>query len=286
MRILLALTLLVSLNACSQLQTIIPDALKQKISSSEKSDNLQKNSNGLFVVHIHGDWCKTCASIDSPIHSVEPYFEAKNNVEYLIFDQTSASKIHESLAMAKGYGLANLFEHQRHTGEVIFVDKKTKKILTKVYGVVSAEKYQEITEKLLNGEAVPSILAQRKNYDLSKPEFDEAAMADLLVIDIHHDMCGGCVTTAPVFEEVAHKYRNKEEVCFLTFDLTTPKTVDDSRNLARSLGIESIYNTHKHTGEVLFVDLKSKKVLGSLITETDKDKYYELVKEYRKQIKA
>lgn len=284
MRNLTAFALLLSLSACSQLSVIVPDAIKNKIASSRNNDF--HTIRGLYIIHIHGDWCKTCASIDSPIHSIEPYMNEKKDVEYLVFDQTNAKAIHDSLAMAKTYGLGNLFEHQRHTGEVLFVDKETKKILTKVYGVTSADTYKDITEKLLRGEHVPHLLAQRKKYDLSKPEFDEAAQADLLVIDIHHDMCSGCETTAPIFEEVAKKYRHKDEVCFLTFDLTTPQTIDESRNLARGLGIESIYNSHKHTGEVIFVDLKSKKVLGSLITETDKDKYYKLVREYLKQIEA
>lgn len=282
MKILLAFTLVLTLSACSQLSVIIPDSMKNKKTSNEKSS--EHKSQELYIVHIHGDWCNTCKTIDNPIHQVEPYFKAKEGVEYLVFDQTNPDTIQNSLMKAKAIGLGNLFEHERHTGEVLYVSKSSKQVLTRVYGISNVDQYKDITEKLLRGDKVPSILARKKDFDLSKPDLKEAAEADLLVIDIHHDRCGGCAITAPVFEEVAKKYRKKEEVCFMTFDLTSPQTVDESRDLARNLGIESIYNSHKHTGEVIFVDLKNKKVLGSLITETDKGKYYKSVKKYRKEI--
>ena len=29
----------------------------------------------LFVIHIHGDWCKTCDKVDPVVHSLQSYFE-------------------------------------------------------------------------------------------------------------------------------------------------------------------------------------------------------------------
>ena len=270
--------------ACAQLDSLIPDALKSKLQMAQNSS--KETREGLYVIEIHGDWCKTCDKIAAPIQSLKSYFQNQPNVDFLVFDQTNPKTLNQSLNLAKQHGLGNLFEHQRHTGEVLFVDKATKKVLTRVYAVTSADKYKDIAQKLLAGKSVPSILARRRQYDLSKPDLDEVEKADLLVIDIHHDMCGGCAITAPVFEEVAKKYRRKKQVCFMTFDLTNPQTIDQTRNLARASGLEYIYNNHKHTGEVLFVNADSKNILGRLTLETNKNKYHDLIKQYRKQIDA
>jgi len=270
MKLIIALLAVLSFSACSKLETLIPDALKTTTQQAN-------NEKGLYVIHIHGEWCDTCKRIDEPIESLVPYFQKTPEVDYLVFDQTNPTTITDSLVIAKEHGLGNLFEHERHTGEVLFVDKASRKVLTRVYGVSRPEQYKEIIEKLLAGEKVPSILAYRKKYDLSKPPIEEARKAKLLVIDIHHDMCGSCAITAPIFERVARKYRHKKKICFMTFDLTTAQTVDETRNLARALGIEEIYNTHKHTGEVLFVNTKDKTVLATLVMETDKSKYHDLI---------
>lgn len=90
-------------------------------------------------------------------------------------------------------------------------------------------------------------------------------------------MCEGCSITAPVFEAVAEEYLSNQDVSFFTFDLSTKATVDQTRDLAQELGIEGIYNAQKHTGEVLFIDPVNKKVLETLVLETDKSKYRKLI---------
>ncbi len=238
----------------------------------------------LFVVHIHGDWCKTCGSIDSIIHETEDYWTKRDNVEYLVFDETNPAKIKASAAIAMKLNLADHFENERHTGELLFIDQDTKKILTKFYGVASQEQYIEATEELLKGNEVASILAKRRNYQLSKPTKKEIQKAKLLVIDIHHDMCGGCSITAPVFEEVAKDYIKDKRVCFMTFDLSDRTTTKATRELAQELEIEEIYNNQKHTGEVLFVKRKNNEILDKLILERDIQVYHDLIKKLKKQV--
>jgi len=238
----------------------------------------------LYVVHIHGEWCKTCEKIDEIIHSAEEYFKSRDHVEYLVFDQTHETTLKDSAKLAKEKGLEDIFENERHTGEVLYIDKASKKVLTRFYGVTEKGIYIQATEDLLNGAEVASIEAPRKLYELSKPPIDEIKEAKLYVVDVHHDMCVGCETTAPVFEAVADKYDRKEYVSFFTFDLTNPETIEETRELAKELGIEEIYNNQKHTGEVLFIDAKNKEILDTLVLEEDPDVYHRLIKKLKKLV--
>ena len=231
----------------------------------------------LFVIHIHGDWCKTCDKVDPVVHSLQSYFEGKKGVQYLVFDETSPESLAKSKELATTLGLQDVFEYERHTGGAVFVDKKTKKVLAALCGVTDKEKYIEATEKLLKGEDIKSIDKEPARYKLSKPPLEKIKQAKLYVIDIHHDKCSTCAITAPIFEEVAEGYKKSSVVSFFTFDLSTPKTIDQTKKLAKALDIENIYNLHKHTGEVLFVDVKKKEIVNSLVAETNKKKYKEII---------
>lgn len=248
---------------------------------SEKQNSKKK----IFAIHIHGDWCSTCKKIDPVIHSLEPYFKKQKGVTYLMFDETDPKRVAESAKLAAKHGLTDLFEHERHTGEVLFVDKDSKKILAKYYGVSDPEKYKTTISDLLAGKSVQSIIKEPLKYYLSKPPAEEIKKSLLYVVDIHHDMCGSCETTAPIFEEVARRYKRNKKVAFFTFDLSTPSTVDQTRTLAGELGISHIYNAQKHTGEVLFIDALKKQIVSSLVMETDKGKYHKLIKDLLKEIK-
>lgn len=237
-------------------------------------------SRELFVIHIHGDWCKTCNKIDNVIHSAEDYFNSNERVTYVVFDETNPETIESSRQIAEEFGLAGLFEYERHTGELLFVDKNTRRILTRYYGVSDRQQYIDTTEKILDGIKVPDIDKHRTSYDLSKPPVDEIKGAKLYVIDVHHDKCGGCSATTPVFEALAKEYLDDRNVSFFTFDLTTRESIDQSRTVASRLGLKEIYDAQKHTGEVLFVDALSKTIVNRLVTETDKSKYRTIIDKF------
>lgn len=252
--------------------------------SKEKEEIVDTGARELYVVHIHGEWCDTCEKIDEVIHSAEEYFKTRDGVEYLVFDESHATTLSDTAKLAAEKGLEDIFENERHTGEVLYIDKNSKEILTRFYGVGEKGIYIQATEDLLNGAEVASIEAESKTYELSKPPLEEIQEAKLYVVDIHHDKCGCCSITAPIFEEVAKKYKKKDYVSFFTFDLTDRATIAETRELAQQLGIEEIYNDQKHTGEVLFIDAKNKEVLDTLIMEKDPDVYHDLIKKLKKLV--
>lgn len=237
----------------------------------------KKPEKELYVIHIHGDWCMTCASVDPVVHSLQDYFQKKRGVQYLVFDETSPEAVKKSGELAARFGLGELFEYQRHTGEVLFVDKDTKDVLAVFAGVGDKELYIDTTESLLQGKEVKSFDKLPKKYELSKPTVNEIKQAKLYVINVHHDKCGTCSITAPVFEQVAAQYKNNKDVSFFTFDLSTQRTIDETRDLATKLGIKDIYDKYKHTGEVLFVDAATKKIKQSIVAERSVVKYHKII---------
>jgi len=240
----------------------------------------QKANRDLYAIHIHGDWCKTCQKIDPVLEEMKGYFKSKG-IDYLVFNETDPKALTEAYDEAAKYGLEELFENERHTGELLFVDKRTKKVLTRYYGIADKEKYIEATEKILNGEKVPNIERPKPSYQLSKPPLREILKAKLYLIDLHHDKCGGCSITTPVFEDLAEDYLKNDDISFFTFDLTNKESIEQSRKLAKGLGLLSLYNKQKHTGEVLFVDAKTKAIIGRLVTETDPAKYRSIIKKFQ-----
>lgn len=238
---------------------------------------MHKTPRELFVIHIHGDWCKTCDRVDPIVHSLESYFKSKKSVQYIVFDETSQESLAKSKELATSLGLQEIFEYERHTGGAVFVDKKTKKVLAILCGVTDKQKYIEATEKLLRGENIASIDKEPAKYELSKPPIEKIKQAKLYVIDIHHDKCSTCAITAPTFEKVAKTYNDNQQIAFFTFDLSTSKTIDESRKLAEELDIKDTYDSHKHTGEVIFIDASRKEIVGTLVAETNLNKYQEII---------
>jgi len=232
----------------------------------------------LYLVHIHGDWCNTCKRIDNVIHKVGEHYQDDKEVKFVIFDETSPESVAKSAQLAENLGLEDVFEHQRHTGEVLYVDASSKKVLTKFYGVGEEQEYIISASKILAGKQVPDRLPNPPAYELSKPGLDRLTKAKLYVVDIHHDMCGSCAVTAPVFEEVAEDYANDPDVVFMTFDLTTPRTIDETRELVTKVGLKDIYDARKHTGEVLFVSAADKKLEATLVMERDQEVYHQCIK--------
>lgn len=237
----------------------------------------QISQKDIFAIHIHGDWCNTCKTVDPVIHEAAAVLKDNKHVEVIIFNETNPESVAKSGKLAHQKGLDEIFEFERHTGEMLFVDKANNEILTKFYGVNNVEQYVQAALDIIDGKEVESIEAQRKNYDLSKPSIEKVKKAKLYVVDLHHDRCGGCSITTPVFERVAEKYKKNKKIAFMTFDLTTRDTVLDTQKLAKALEIEDIYKAQKHTGEVLFIDAKKKEILASLVLERDDEKYHKLI---------
>jgi thiol-disulfide isomerase/thioredoxin len=252
--------------------------------SKDITEHRETTTRELFVIYLKGEWCATCNKIDPALDAIQDFLNSRKSVTYLVFDQTNEATILASAKLAKQHGLEDVFEHERHTGEVIFVDNASKTVLTRFFGVNEKRIYTQAIEDLLNGAQVADIKSEPRSYERSKPSLEEIQAAKLYAIDIHHDMCSGCAITAPVFEKVAKSFQKKNFISFFSFDLTNRETIAEARKLAKELGLEEIYNTEKHTGKVIFVNAKTKEIMASLVLEKNPEVYYDMVKKLKKKL--
>lgn len=92
--------------------------------------------------------------------------------------------------------------------------------------------------------------------------------AKLLAVKFHADWCGACKAIAPDFKALPGKLEGKS-VSFHQFDLTNKETKEKSSELAKELGLETIYNDNQKTGFILVIDTKTNQVLETLTRKDD-----------------
>ena len=108
---------------------------------------------------------------------------------------------------------------------------------------------------------------------------DKVANSKLIILNIYHDQCETCKVIEPVFEKLQANYSQNPDIVFLKDDLSNPLTFLKSRNIAKAVGVEEIYKAQRYSGIVLFIDSKTKKVIDSLIGESNIEKYNKIIQE-------
>ena len=101
----------------------------------------------------------------------------------------------------------------------------------------------------------------------------------LIILDVYHNQCSDCKLIEPVIEKLKSDYTDSSEISFLRYDLSTPFTIFKSKQIAKALGLEHIYNLQKYSGVVLIIDTQKKHVLDTLIAEHNLNKYNEVIEE-------
>ena len=107
----------------------------------------------------------------------------------------------------------------------------------------------------------------------------KAENSKLIILDVYHNRCETCKFIEPVFEKLQSDYTKNPDTVFLKYDLSNPFTVIRSRNIAKALGLESIYKAQRYSGVVLFIDSKTKQVVDTLIGEDRIEQYNKIIKE-------
>lgn len=91
-----------------------------------------------------------------------------------------------------------------------------------------------------------------------------AVEPQVYVAKFHADWCPGCVKMAPAVDQLTKDYADAP-VGFVKFDKTNEGTIKGSQMLAKSLGVENIYNKYSgKTGLLVVIDAETKKELAAL----------------------
>ena len=107
----------------------------------------------------------------------------------------------------------------------------------------------------------------------------------LIILDVYHNNCSDCKLIEPVIKKLENDYSINKDIAFLKYDLSSPVTIFKSKQIAKALGLEHIYNLQKYSGVVLFIDSKKKHVMDTLIAVYDEKKYNEVIKQRLSEVK-
>jgi thiol-disulfide isomerase/thioredoxin len=237
------------------------------------------DTRSIDVVFVRADWCPVSKKIEPSIQELSKEVFSKNkHIKFVIFDQTNLATLKLSSDLASKEGLTKIFEYEKNTGEILFVDKVSKIILARFYDFGDKEELVNITEKLLKSKFVKSIPAKSKSFDHPVHNMEVIKKAKLWLIQIHHDSSKKCVITAPVFEAVYKDFQKNPDLAFVTFDLTNEASIKKSKKLAKSLGLLELFDAEKHAGEVLFVDANSKAIKSRLVADINRWNYHAIIK--------
>ena len=99
----------------------------------------------------------------------------------------------------------------------------------------------------------------------------------LIILDVYSDSCPSCRRIKPVMKELEINYEENPDITFLKFDYSNPFTMYDSEKLANKLGLENIFRSQRYVGVVHLVDVRTKKILDSLIGEYNFSRYTEII---------
>ena len=93
--------------------------------------------------------------------------------------------------------------------------------------------------------------------------------ADVIAVDVHADWCGHCQTISERVPDVIAQV-GREDVLFVTFDITNETTRHQSALLASRLGLESLYAAEgDRQGRVLLVDADTHEIVGTITSRDD-----------------
>jgi thiol-disulfide isomerase/thioredoxin len=91
----------------------------------------------------------------------------------------------------------------------------------------------------------------------------------LILVKFHADWCKICRAMGPVFEDLQNKM-DGQNILFVKLDFTNNKTKHQAHMLGDALGIASVLKkNYRHTGFILIINPKTKKVLKKLTKDDD-----------------
>ena len=113
-------------------------------------------------------------------------------------------------------------------------------------------------KKLIQLLSIISIAASASNLTAGTVDIEGEGAPSAIVVKMHADWCPSCKALEPTLADLKSELKD-EPVLFLTLDITDAVNTEQSRLLAKTLGIEEIVKSNNQTGLVLVYDPKTMK---------------------------
>jgi thiol:disulfide interchange protein len=103
----------------------------------------------LIAVVTKADWCGTCKKNEARVgNDVIPAYK-DSNITITANDLTNDNTKAESKKNLSALGVYELLENEKNTGQIIFIDAKTKKVISKISVAKSTEELKKAFDEAL-----------------------------------------------------------------------------------------------------------------------------------------
>ena len=145
---LFSLVLIALLCGCSSLN------IQSAAEKANVQDTINKvNNSKLILLDVYQDGCGTCKFIEPAFEKLKSDYAQNPDIVFLKYDLSNPFTNIRSMRIAKALGLEDIYNSQRYTGIVIFIDSKTKQVVDSLIGESNIEKYNKIIQEKLKGNA-------------------------------------------------------------------------------------------------------------------------------------
>ena len=116
--------------------------------SSNAQDCGDVKETKLYALKFHADYCGSCKALTPSLKELDAKLEGEE-VEFVVFDFTSAETKEESEKMASKLGVSKIYSNNQATGFVLLVDADSKETLAKLTRNQSVDEMYKTVKKNL-----------------------------------------------------------------------------------------------------------------------------------------
>jgi len=109
------------------------------------------NDSRLIILDVYHKNCKSCKLIEPVIEELKTLHSENKDIVFLKYDLSNPITIFKSKQIANALGLEQIYNLQRYSGLVLFIDSRKKQVTDTLIAEYNIEKYNEVVrEKLRN----------------------------------------------------------------------------------------------------------------------------------------
>lgn len=98
----------------------------------------------LIILDVYHNRCQSCKEIEPIIEKLKLDYSQNNDIVFLKYDLSNPITIYKSKLVSEKLGLENIYNQQRYSGIVLFIDTKSKKVVDNLIAEYNIEKYIKI----------------------------------------------------------------------------------------------------------------------------------------------
>ncbi|BDD11128.1 hypothetical protein FUAX_35600 [Fulvitalea axinellae] len=239
----------------------IPAFSQTELNDDNWSEHVLVNNNKIVVLDFYATWCGPCKKMEPIMKELEKKY--KGRVEFYKMDVDKN----------------DLDDELKVKSIPTYYFTKNDDVLNKHTGAMSMEKFSEMLDKMLGGEALSGTTAKAKPTPSVSPTevVDETWHKSVFtndgkvkVLDFYATWCGPCKKMDPIMAELATKYKGRVDFFKMDIDKNKLDNEVEIKSVPTYIFAKNSEVLYKHVGAMSkadFADLIEKMLSGEIKAE-------------------